>query len=114
MLQITEAAETAIRLIREESELPKSTALRIAPIPTDEGGVAIGFAFTDGPDEGDQTIADKEDFRVYLAADLTLAFEGAALDATENEEGIELELRSQAELHDNGSHIGTNSQHPNN
>ncbi len=107
MLQITEAAEQAIRLIREDSELPESTALRIAPIPTDEGGVAIGFAFTDGPDAGDLTISDKEDFRVYLAPDLTRAFDGAALDATASEEGVELELRTQAELHENGSHIET-------
>jgi Fe-S cluster assembly iron-binding protein IscA len=106
MLQITEAAENAIRLIREESELASSTALRIAPIPNDDGGVAIGFAFTEGPDEGDLAVVDKEDFRVYLAAELVSAFDGAALDATASDEGIDLELRSQAELHENGSHIG--------
>lgn len=105
MLQITEAAEQAIRLIRDDSELPDSTALRIAPIPAPDSGVAIGFAFTDGPDPGDLTISDKEDFRVYLAPDLTRAFDGAALDATASEEGVELELRTQAELHENGSHI---------
>ncbi|MGH2692232.1 MAG: hypothetical protein ACRDHM_06980 [Actinomycetota bacterium] len=109
MLKITEAAEQAIRLIREDSELPESTALRIAPIPTPEGGVAIGFAFTDGPDDGDLTISDKNDFRVYLAPDLTRAFDGAALDATASGEGVELELRTQAELHENGSRIATNS-----
>jgi Fe-S cluster assembly iron-binding protein IscA len=110
MLQITAAAEQAIRLIREDSELPESTALRIAPIPGPDGGVAIGFAFTDGPDDGDLTISDKEDFRVYLAPDLTRAFDGAALDATASEEGVELELRTQAELHENGSRLEEGSK----
>jgi hypothetical protein len=108
MLEITESAENAIRMLREGSALPESTALRIATVPGSgsEGGVDIAFAFTDGPDEGDLTISDKEDFRVFLAPDLVEPFEHAALEATANEEGIELLLRSQAELHDNGSHLG--------
>ena len=108
MLQITEAAENAIRMLREGSALPDSTALRIATVPGSgtAGGVDIAFAFTDGPDEGDLTISDKDDFRVYLAPDLIEPFEHAALEATANAEGIELLLRSQAELHDNGSHLG--------
>ena len=108
MLQINETAENAIRLLREKSELPDSTALRIATVPDSgsEGGVDIAFAFTEGPDEGDIAISDKEDFRVYLAPDLVEPFQHAALEATANEEGIELLLRSQAELHDNGSHLG--------
>ena len=106
MLQITEAAENAIRLLRAGSALPESTALRIATVPGTGGDVDIAFAFTDGPDEGDLTISDKDDFRVYLAPDLIEPFEHAALEATANEEGIELLLRSQAELHDNGSHLG--------
>ena len=105
MLQITEAAEAAIRMIRESSEYPESTALRIAPIPTGNGGVAIGFAFTEGPDPGDQEISTKDDFRVYLAADLIEPFGNAALEATSDSEGITLELRTQAELHENGSRV---------
>ena len=106
MLQITEAAENAIRLLREGSALPESTALRIATVPDDDGGVDIAFAFTEGPDEGDLTISEKEDFRVYLAPDLIEPFEHAALEATADEEGIELMLRTQADLHENGSHLG--------
>ncbi len=105
MLQITEAAENAIRMLRAGSELPESTALRIATIPADEGGVEIAFAFTEGPDEGDLTVSEKEDFRVYLAPDLIEPFENAALEATADDEGIELMLRTQADLHDNGSNV---------
>ncbi len=105
MLQITEAAENAIRLLREGSALPESTALRIATIPGDDGEVDIAFAFTEGPDEGDLTISEKDDFRVYLARELVGPFENAALQATADEEGITLELRTQAELHDNGSRL---------
>ena len=107
MLEITESAEKAIRTLREGSALPESTALRIATVPDSatDSGVDIAFAFTEGPDEGDVTIVDKEDFRVYLAPDLVQPFEHAALEATASEEGLELLLRSQAELHDNGSHL---------
>jgi Fe-S cluster assembly iron-binding protein IscA len=105
MLQITEAAENAIRMLRAGSELPDSTALRIATIPGDEGGVDIAFAFTEGPDEGDLTVSEKEDFRVYLAPDLAEPFENAALEATADEEGIELMLRTEADLHENGSNV---------
>ena len=107
MLEITDAAEHAIRLLRQDSELPESTALRIATVPDNEadGGVAIAFAFTDGPDEGDIPISEKPDFRVYLAAGLVDAFKHAALEATADEEGITLELKTQADLHENGSHL---------
>lgn len=109
MLQITESAEQAIRMLRAGSELPDSVALRIATVPGGEGGVDIAFAFTEGPDEGDVTISEKEDFRVYLAPDLIEPFEHAALEATADEEGIELMLRSQADLHDNGSNVDQGS-----
>ena len=109
MLEITEAAEAAIRTIRDQSDHPDSTALRIAPIPAPDGGVSIGFGFTEGPDEGDVAITDKEDFRVYLAAELVRPFDGAILAATSDEEGVTLELRTQAELHDNGTHISDGS-----
>lgn len=109
MLEITKSAEDAIRLIREESDFPDSTVLRIAPVPTATGGVAIGFAFTEGPDEGDKPISTKDDFRVYLAQELVEPFERATLEATASDEGVELELRTQADLHENGSHIGSNT-----
>ena len=112
MFEITEAAEVAIRAIRDDSEHPDSTALRIAPIPGPDGGVSIAFAFTEGPDEGDVAISDKEDFRVYLAAELVRPFDGATLEATADEEGVTLELRTQAELHENGSHIADGAQTP--
>lgn len=105
MLQISEAAENAIRMLRAGSELPESTALRIATIPGSDGGVEIAFAFTEGPDKGDLAISEKDDFRVYLAEDLIGPFENAALEATADEEGIALELKTQADLHDNGSHL---------
>ena len=109
MLEITADAEFAIRVIRQTSDLPESTALRIAPVPGPDGEVSIAFAFTQGPDEGDIAISEKDDFRVYLARELVGPFENAALEATADEEGITLELRTEAELHDNGSRLG--SQH---
>ena len=102
MLEITDAAENAIRLLRQGSDLPESTALRIAPIPSSDGGLAIGLAFTDGPEDGDHEVSAKPDFSVYVAPELAGAFERATLEATADEEGVELELRTQADLHDHG------------
>jgi Fe-S cluster assembly iron-binding protein IscA len=102
MLEITDAAENAIRLLRRGSELPESTVLRIAPIPTIDGGLAIGLAFTDGPEDGDHEVSAKADLTVFVAPELASTFDRATLEATADEEGIELELRTQADLHDHG------------
>jgi Fe-S cluster assembly iron-binding protein IscA len=102
MLQITEAAETALRRIRQENDVPHDAALRISAIQAPGGEVGIGFAFTDGPEEDDEAISEKEDFQVYLSPELA-ALGDAALEATSDEDGIKLELRTQAQLHD---HVG--------
>lgn len=99
MLQISEAAEAALRRIRQENDVPDSAALRIDTVQTQGGDAGIGFAFTDGPEDGDQTVSEKEDFQVYLAKELAEPLGDAALDATSNHEGITLELRTQAQLH---------------
>lgn len=101
MLQISDAAETALRRIRLENDVAEDAAVRIAAIETPDGFVGIGFAFTDGPEDGDQTISDRDHFRVYLARQLALPLAEAALEETANVEGITLELRTQEQL--NGS-----------
>jgi Fe-S cluster assembly iron-binding protein IscA len=100
MLQITEAAESALRRIRHENDVPTTTALRIGAVQRPGGGVGIGFAFTDGPEDGDATISEKEDFLVYLSRELVVPLGEAALEATSDDDGITLELRTQAQLHD--------------
>ena len=101
MLQITDAAETALRRIRLESDVPEDATVRTGPISTAEGVVGIGFAFTDGPETGDQRISETEDFQVYLAPELAGRLTGAALEVTADMEGITLQLRTPDEL--NGS-----------
>jgi Fe-S cluster assembly iron-binding protein IscA len=99
VLQITEAAESALRRIRQENDVPATTPLRIGAVKRPGGDVGIGFAFTDGPEEGDEMIAEQEDFRVYLSRELVGPLGEAALEATSDEDGIALELRTQAQLH---------------
>ena len=99
MLQITDGAEAALRQIRDENAVPDDATLRIAAVEAPSGSVGIGFAFTDGPEEGDEAISEKKDFRVYLSRELAAPLGGAALEATADEEGITLELRTQAQLH---------------
>jgi Fe-S cluster assembly iron-binding protein IscA len=102
MLQIRDSAETAFRRIRSENDVPQDAAVRIGAIETLDGLIGIGFAFTDGPEDGDQTILDGEDFRVYLASELALSLTAAAIEATADEEGVALQLRGQEELNHNG------------
>jgi Fe-S cluster assembly iron-binding protein IscA len=101
MLKISDSAEKALRQIRLDNGGPPDAALRIGAIETDDGGVGIGFAFTDGPESGDQMISDGEDFHVYLAGELAVSLTEAGLELTSNEEGITLQLRTQEQL--NGS-----------
>jgi Fe-S cluster assembly iron-binding protein IscA len=100
VLQITEAAESALRRIHQQNAVPGATAIRIGAVQRPGGGVGIGFAFTDGPEDGDETISDKEDFVVYLSQELVGPFREAALEATSDQDGITLELRTQAQLRD--------------
>ncbi len=112
MLQITEAAEFVIQQIREQNDVPGSAALRIAPVETPGGGVGVGFAFTEGPEDGDQTVSEREGFRVYISPELADAFDNAALEANQSDEGFELELRTQADLHDHGhDHVHDHGNH---
>jgi Fe-S cluster assembly iron-binding protein IscA len=98
MLQISDSAETALRRIRQENDFPETSAVRIGPVRTPGGEVGIGFAFTDGPEENDQVLSEKQEFRVYLSEELATPLGDAALDATLDEDGITLELRTQAQL----------------
>ena len=100
MLQITETAEGAIRRIRQENDLPETIALRIAPAPAPDGSLGVGFTFTENPEQGDQAISERDDFRVYLSPELAGPFDDAELNATVEDDRIELELRSQGGHHD--------------
>lgn len=102
MFEITEGAERAIRRMRADSAQADTTSLRIAPVPTIDGGITIGIAFTQGPEEGDAEVTSKPDFTVYVSSELATSFERVSLEATSDEEGIEIELRTQADLHDHG------------
>jgi Fe-S cluster assembly iron-binding protein IscA len=101
VLQITEAAEAVIKKVRTENQLPDTAAMRISPVPSPEGA-AIGFTFTDDPEEGDQTISRGTDFTVYLSSELVEPLDKAVLEAAPPEEGPGLELRAQGQLHDHG------------
>jgi Fe-S cluster assembly iron-binding protein IscA len=98
MLQITNAAETALRLIRRENDVPEDAAVRIGAIETLDGLVGIGFAFTDGPDDGDLTITEADGLRVYVAKELAVTLSDAAIEATSDVDGVTLQFRSQDEL----------------
>lgn len=101
MLQIRDSAETALRRIRTENDVPHDASVRIGAIETLDGLIGFGFAFIDGPEDGDEMIFERENFRVFLASELVLSLTAAAIEATADEEGVALQLRGQKEL--NGS-----------
>ena len=101
MLQITEAAESVIKQVRAENQLPETAALRLTEAPSPEG-VGINLMFTDTPEEGDQTITQGGDLTVYLSANLVEPLENAVLEAAPPEQGGGLEIRAQGQLHDHG------------
>jgi Fe-S cluster assembly iron-binding protein IscA len=101
MLQITEAAESVIKQVRAENQLPETAALRLTEVPAPEG-IGINLTFTDAPEEGDQAITQGEDLTVYLSATLVEPLDNAVLEAAPPEQGGGLELRAQGQLHDHG------------
>ena len=113
MLQITETALDVIKAVRDQNQLPASAALRIELVSQAEQE-GIGFSFTGGPQEGDQTITEAEDLTVYLAQELSAPLSGAVLDATEREGSVQLELRDREghghEQHDHARDDGQGGQ----
>jgi Fe-S cluster assembly iron-binding protein IscA len=105
MLQITSSAATLLKEVRAGNNVPDDAAFRIQPVATPQPGDAeIGFAFTGGPEAGDQAVTEDPDLRVYVSSELAAPLEGAVLDTIDTPGGKELQLR--VENHDHSDHEG--------
>jgi hypothetical protein len=94
MLQITPSAAQVLRLVRSDSNIPESAAVRIQLVPhQEEPHPVIGLAFTEEPEAEDQPVTD--DPPVVVAPELAGPLAGSILDTTETDAGVELQLRPQ-------------------
>jgi Fe-S cluster assembly iron-binding protein IscA len=116
MLQITPSAQGLLKQVRADNNLPESAALRIQAVESPEKGEAeIGFTFTAGPEDQDQTVSDQPDLQVFVAPELATPLDEAVLDTVETPGGSELQLRVEGsghEGHDHSGHDHSGHDHP--
>jgi Fe-S cluster assembly iron-binding protein IscA len=106
MLQITDDAVQVIRKVWAENEIPEGAALRI-DVMQDQDQEGIGFEFVDGPQEGDQPVAEETQLSIYVAGGLAAPLSGAVLDTVETDQGPAFELRDRDhEAHEGHQHEG--------
>lgn len=94
MLQITGAAQDAMRQMRSQSEAPEEAAIRIQLMSAGEQQ-GLGLAFTSGPEQDDAQVADEDDLKVYVSPDLVEPLSDAVIDAQATDQGTQLLVREQ-------------------
>lgn len=97
MLEITQGAVTALKELRTRSEIPDDADVRIQVVSS-EGREGIGLTFIDGPQEGDQVVAEEGDLKVMVAGELAGSLDASVLDIRTTQEGLQLELRDQMDI----------------
>lgn len=90
MLTLTENAQTAIKSITSEADLPDSGGVRIAV--TDDSQLQMELA--PEPQSGDDVV-EAEGARVFTSEEATEMLDGQELDAGETPEGTGFTLRQQ-------------------
>jgi len=83
VLTLTENAQTLVRDITAQPEIPEGAGLRIAPAPS-PGQLQVSIAA--GPEPGDE-IVDNEGARVFVEPTTAELLGDSTLDAQQSEEG---------------------------
>lgn len=91
MLTVTENAQTLVKGLTENAELPETGGVRLALAPDQ---TQLTVSLVPAPEETDQVV-DSGEARVYVAEDTAAALEDHALDATQTEEGVGFTLQPQ-------------------
>jgi iron-sulfur cluster assembly protein len=89
VLTVTENAQTLVKGLTENADLPETGGVRLAMAP-DEPQLTVSLVT--GPEDSDQVI-DTGEARVYVAEDAAEALEGHALDAAQTPEGVGFTLQ---------------------
>ena len=94
MFQLTHAAVLKVDEDRRAQGLPDSVGLRVFGQSQSGGQMSLGLAFADVPAEDDQ-VTEQEGTKVFLAPEVALPLEEAALDVRETPEGSTFVLTAQ-------------------
>jgi len=97
MLQVTDAAIGILKQMRDDTpEAPDGAAVRLQLTSVGEEP-GLGFGFSEEPQEGDLTVAEHEEIKVYLAPELVEPLAEAVVDTVDTDEGEQLVLKSRGE-----------------
>lgn len=97
MLQVTDAAIGVLKQMRDDTpEAPQSAAVRLQLTSVGEEP-GLGFGFSEEPQDGDQTIVEHEEIKVYLAPELVEPLADAVVDTVPTDDGDQLVLKSRGE-----------------
>ncbi|MGC0273729.1 HesB/IscA family protein [Pseudactinotalea sp. Z1739] len=91
MLTLTENAQSAIKAITAEADLPETGGVRIA---VTEEGSQLHLELAPEPQSGDEVV-EAEGARVFTSEEATQMLDGQELDAGQTEEGTGFTLRQQ-------------------
>jgi iron-sulfur cluster assembly protein len=104
VLTITSNAAEAIEAILTSTPgLSDDSGLRIAPALADDGQPALGLAFTETPEQGDQVV-DEAGVHVFLDPEAAAILDDKVLDAQveEGQVGFTVTEQAGADLHEHG------------
>lgn len=91
MLTLTENAQSAIKAITTEADLPETGGVRIA---VTEEGSQLHLELASEPQSGDEVV-EAEGARVFTSEEATQMLDGQELDAGQTAEGTGFTLRQQ-------------------
>lgn len=93
MLQISSGAAALLSQAREIENVPQEFGVRIYGQTAQDGQTAVGIAFTEAPEQGDE-VADQEGTRLFVAPEVAAPLAEAVLDTEETPEGDKLVIKS--------------------
>src|SRR5699024_223330 len=92
MLTLTENAQTAIKSITDQAEIPDAGGVRIAMT---DSGTELQMTIADQPETGDEVI-EAGGARVFVPEETASVLESQEVDASQGPEGAGFSLRQQA------------------
>ena len=96
MLQLSSRAASLLDQARESQGIPEHFGVRVYGEPAPEGGTAIGIAFTETPEQGDE-VGEQDGTNLFVAPEVAEPLSAALLDAEESPEGVRLTLKTAPE-----------------
>ncbi|MFN2319691.1 MAG: Fe-S cluster assembly protein HesB [Dermatophilaceae bacterium] len=90
MLTVTDNAQSLVKGLTENADLPETGGVRLAMAP-DQAQLTVSLVTE--PEDTDQVV-DSGEARIYVAEDAAEALDGHALDATQTPDGVGFTLQT--------------------